>query len=49
MHRIGQDKNVTYINIAGKRTIDEAVIGALMDKKNVAEMIIDKGLKLFGE
>ena len=46
-HRIGQEKNVTYINIAAKGTIDEAVIGALMNKKNVADTIIDKGLALF--
>lgn len=46
-HRIGQTKNVTYFNIAGKGTIDEAVIGALSSKKDVAETIIDRGLKLF--
>lgn len=46
-HRIGQTKNVTYINIAAKGTIDEAVIGALTNKKDVADEIIDKGLKLF--
>lgn len=46
-HRIGQTKNVTYINIVAEGTIDEAVIGALMSKKNVAEQIVDRGLKLF--
>lgn len=46
-HRIGQTKNVTYINIAAKGTIDEAVIGALLNKKDVADTIIDKGLALF--
>lgn len=46
-HRIGQTKNVTYINIAAKGTIDEAVIGALMSKKDIADTIIDKGLALF--
>ncbi len=45
-HRIGQKKNVTYINIVAKGTIDETVIHALMNKKNVAEVIIDKGLEL---
>lgn len=48
-HRIGQTKNVTYINIAAKGTIDEAVIGALLNKKDVADTIIDKGLELFNE
>lgn len=46
-HRIGQTKNVTYINIAANGTIDEAVIDALSNKKDVADTIIDKGLKLF--
>jgi len=48
-HRIGQKQNVTYINIAAKGTIDELVINALHHKKDVADTIIDKGLKLFEE
>ena len=48
-HRIGQTKNVTYINIAAKGTIDEMIIDALINKKDVADTIIDKGLKLFDE
>lgn len=47
-HRIGQKKNVTYINIAAKGTIDEVVIRALTSKKDVADTIIDRGLALFG-
>lgn len=47
-HRIGQTKNVTYINIAAKGTIDEVVIEAVSNKKDVADTIVDKGLKLFG-
>ena len=43
-HRIGQTKNVTYINIAGKGTIDEHVIRALSSKKDVADAIVDGGL-----
>jgi len=46
-HRIGQTKSVTYINIAAKDTVDEAVISALTNKKDVAETIIDRGLALF--
>lgn len=46
-HRIGQTKSVTYINIAAKGTIDEVVIRALSSKKDVADTIIDRGLKLF--
>lgn len=48
-HRIGQQKNVTYINIAAKGTIDEAVIRALSSKKDVADTIIDRGLALFNQ
>lgn len=48
-HRIGQTHKVTYINIAAKGTIDEIVIDALINKKDVADTIIDKGLKLFDE
>jgi len=47
-HRIGQKKNVTYINIAAKGTIDEHVIRTLMSKQDVADTIIDRGLALFG-
>jgi SNF2 family DNA or RNA helicase len=45
-HRIGQDKNVTYINLAAKGTIDEGVIRALESKKDIADIIIDKGFAL---
>jgi SNF2 family DNA or RNA helicase len=46
-HRIGQTRNVTYINIAAKGTIDESVVKALTAKKDVADTIIDRGLALF--
>lgn len=46
-HRIGQKKNVTYINLAAQGTIDEHVIRTLLSKKDVADTIIDKGLELF--
>lgn len=39
-HRIGQKKNVTYINLAARRTIDEVVVRALLSKKNVAEVVL---------
>lgn len=42
-HRIGQTKNVTYINIAARGTIDEVVVRALSNKKDVADAIIDSG------
>lgn len=40
-HRIGQTQTVTYLNIVAKDTIDEAVVKALMNKKNVADLIVD--------
>jgi len=40
-HRIGQTKNVTYINICGKNTIDEVVVNALVNKQDVSRAIID--------
>lgn len=42
-HRIGQTKSVTYINIAARGTIDEVVVRALSNKKDVADAIIDSG------
>ena len=47
-HRIGQTKQVTYINIAGINTVDQKIIHALEDKKDISDMIIDEGLKLLG-
>ena len=46
-HRIGQIRNVTYINIVAKGTIDESVVNALTNKKDVADEIIDRGLAIF--
>lgn len=45
-HRIGQSKNVTYINIAAKGTIDEIVIHALHNKRDIANEIIDRGMEM---
>jgi len=41
-HRIGQTKNVVYINLAGRGTIDERVIRALMAKKNIADTLMEE-------
>lgn len=38
-HRIGQTKNVTYIDIEAVDTMDSAVINALRSKKNIADLI----------
>jgi len=38
-HRIGQTKNVVYLNIVAEDTIDEQIVGLLAGKKNVADII----------
>jgi SNF2 family DNA or RNA helicase len=45
-HRIGQTKNVTYLNIAAKDTIDEDIIKSLMNKKTISDLIIDGKINL---
>ena len=41
-HRIGQESNVTYIDIVCPDTVDEKIIDALQDK-------VDLATKVFGE
>lgn len=43
-HRIGQTKNVTYINFVAKRTVDEFVVRALSSKEDVSDAILN-GMK----
>ena len=42
-HRIGQTKNVTYIDIIAQNTIDEKIVKALRDKKEIADVITEAG------
>jgi SNF2 family DNA or RNA helicase len=46
-HRIGQTKNVLYFNLVGKGTVDEEVVRALIEKREVADVILDRGPDLF--
>jgi len=41
VHRIGQDKKVTYIHIVAKDTIDEEVVHRLSSKQDIAKMVVD--------
>lgn len=41
-HRIGQENNVTYIDLVSPDTVDEKIIDALQDK-------VDLATKVFGE
>lgn len=38
-HRIGQKRNVTYIDIEAEKTVDSKIINALRSKKNIADEI----------
>lgn len=42
-HRSGSERHekVTYVDLVAKETIDEVVLGALADKKDVAEIVVD--------
>jgi len=46
-HRIGTKKNVTYIDIETKGTIDSKIIEALRDKKNLADAITKDPRSMF--
>lgn len=40
IHRIGQDKKVTYVDIVCPGTVDEKILDALRMKKNLAQKIV---------
>lgn len=44
-HRIGQTKNVTYIDIIAKNTVHETIIDALVDKENLADIVTGDALR----
>ena len=44
-HRIGQKKNVTYIDIICDDTVDEKIVKALRDKINIASEVLGEELK----
>tara|TARA_Y100000385_G_scaffold282354_1_gene336648 strand:+ start:7114 stop:8562 length:1449 start_codon:yes stop_codon:yes gene_type:complete len=39
-HRIGQDKNVLYVDLICRGTIDSKIVKALRDKKNIAQQVM---------
>lgn len=47
IHRIGQKNNCTYIHLIAKKTIDEKVMEALKNKKNIADLVVDNWRSLF--
>ena len=44
-HRIGQEKNVTYIDIVTPNTVDEKILGALRDKIDIAGQVLGEDTK----
>ena len=44
-HRIGQKKNVTYIDIIAEDTVDEKIVKALREKINIASEVMGEELK----
>ena len=44
-HRIGQKKNVTYIDMIAPNTIDEKILTALQNKQNIASTVLGEELR----
>lgn len=44
-HRIGQKKNVTYVDLISPRTVDEKIVHALRDKINIANEVLGEEVK----
>jgi SNF2 family DNA or RNA helicase len=44
-HRIGQKNNVTYIDLVVPKSMDEKVINALLNKRNIANEILKDELE----
>ena len=44
-HRIGQTKNVTYIDLIAPKTVDEKIVKALRDKIDIASQVLGEEIK----
>jgi SNF2 family DNA or RNA helicase len=44
-HRIGQTKNVTYIDLIAVNTVDEKIVKALREKINIATQVLGEEIK----
>jgi len=49
IHRIGQRNACTYIHLVAKKTVDEKVMKALQNKRDVAEDVVDNWRKYLGK
>ena len=45
-HRIGQKKNVTYVDLICEDTVDEKIVKALRKKINVASQVLGGRIKI---
>ena len=44
-HRIGQTKNVTYIDLIAVNSVDEKIVRALREKINIATQVLGEDIK----
>ena len=44
-HRIGQTKNVTYIDLIAVKTVDEKIVKALRDKIDISTQVLGEEVK----
>jgi SNF2 family DNA or RNA helicase len=44
-HRIGQTKNVTYIDLIAPKTVDEKIVQALRDKIDIATQVLGEDIR----
>lgn len=43
-HRIGQTKSVIYIDLIARKTVDQKIVAALQEKKNLADTVLDPAM-----
>jgi SNF2 family DNA or RNA helicase len=44
-HRSGQTKSVTYVDLVAPGTVDDKIIEALINKKNIADLVTGDGAR----
>lgn len=47
IHRLGQKNACTYLHLVARNTVDEKVLKALKDKKNIADEVVNNWRSLF--
>lgn len=48
-HRIGQEKAVTYVDLVARGTVDQKIVKALKEKKNLADLVLGDGWRAWLE